>query len=125
RFGREIESRRRAPAADFHVFFRGSPNRNALMRDVGNCCQQLPQAVVVVLGSLFLPLDFLAQVLGFRDQGTGILAGLLQLGYVLGGTIAVRLQRLGFGFELAALGVDLTEIFEYLGWIHSPLPKLL
>src|SRR5437868_4361527 len=124
-FRGEIKCRSRAPAPDFNVLVGCFPNGNALMRDVRDSRKQLPQPVVVILGSLFLLLNFLALVLGLSNQGAGVLAALFQLGDVLRGPISPRFQGLGFGNELAALGVDLAEIPEDLGWIHSPLPKLL
>ena len=54
-------------------------------------------------------LDLLAQFLGLRHRGAGVLPALFQLGDLFRGLIALRLARLGLGNRLAALRVDFAE----------------
>src|SRR5437588_11507792 len=93
-FRGEIKCRSRAPAPDFNVLVGCFPNGNALMRDVRDSRKQLPQPVVVILGSLFLLLNFLALVLGLSNQGAGVLAALFRLAIAFGVRVPPRFQGL-------------------------------
>ncbi len=64
RLGREVELRRRAPAAHFDVVRFGLADRNAVVGKIGDAGQDVAQSCVRLLGNLLGFRDLLAQLLG-------------------------------------------------------------
>ncbi len=124
RLGLEIEMRRRAPAAGFHVIFRGLSYRDAFVRKVRNGGQNFAQARFLLGGLFFGVLHLLAQLFGLLDLYRGILPALLELGNLLGRAVALRLQSFRCGDGLPALAIDGAKVLQNFRWIHSALPQL-
>jgi hypothetical protein len=125
RLGREIKFRRRAPAAHFNVIFRSFANRNAFVRQIGNAGENALQAGLKIGRRFLALLNLLPQILRFGDLSGRVLPSLFKLGNLLRGAVALRFHGLGFGDCLAALGVYLVEVFQYLCRIHAALAELL
>ena len=79
RLGREVELRRRAPAAHFDVVVFALADRNAVVGQVGNAEQDVAQTRVGFFGALLRFGDLLAQLLCLVDLRCGVLLVLLEL----------------------------------------------
>ena len=124
RLGLEVELRRRAPAARFHVILGRLSHRDTFVRKVRKGGQNVPQAGIRFDRLSFALLDLLAQFLGFLDRRGGILTVLLQFRDFFGSPVAPRLQRFGLGDSLPPFSVNHTEILQNLGSIHAALAQL-
>ncbi len=124
RLGSEIELRRRAPAPDFDIIFGRLSHGHAFVRQVGDAGENVLQTGFELCRRFLALLNLFPQFLGFGNLSAGILAALLQPGDVFGGAVAPGFHGLGFGDGVAALGVNVMEILQHLGWIHTALAQL-
>src|ERR1019366_6467927 len=124
RLGLEIELRRRAPAARFHIIFGALPHGHAGVRQIREGSQDFAQAGFLFSRLFFGLLNLLAQFLGFLDLRGSVLPASLELGNLLGSPVALSLQSFRGSDGLAALGVDGDEVFQDFRRIHSALPEL-
>ena len=119
RLGREVELRRRSPAAHFDVVGLALADRHTVVRQVGNAGQDIAQPRVGFFGDLLGFGNLLAQIFGLVDQRGGVLLVLLELGDFFRRFVALGFQGFGFGDRGAAIEIDGVEIAEDGFRIHA------
>ena len=134
RLRREIELRRRAPAADFDIVVRAVPHRHAGMRHVRNRQQKLALRRVELSDALVALLDALRNLLHLRDYCVGGLLFFFQRGDFVAGFVALRLELLGRGDQFAPLFVERAKcvqiergaaLFRHFGEHIQVLPEVI
>ena len=103
---REVEGRRRAPAAHLDVVVLAAPGRHAVVRQVGDFQAIGVKLVLHGLQARFELRQPLADATHLRQQRGGILTAPLGLADGLGHAIALGLQVLGFGLRSLATGFE-------------------
>ena len=106
---REIEFRRRAPAAYLHIIGGAFSHWHAGVRNVGDGEQELFQALVEFVDVLVVALESIGNFLHLRQKLRGVFAGSFLARNFFAGAVALGLQALGGGDELAARGVNLAK----------------
>ncbi len=115
RLHREVESRRSAPTAHFHVISGILAHRNRFLRKVGNASQHLPERFVNLLDVVFQRGNALADLTHFELVFRGIDALLAQLAYFDTLGIPQRFELFGFRQSGAPLHIRLTKLFHIKG----------
>ncbi len=111
----EIEFRRRAPAAHLDVCRRVVPDGHRAVRAVGHSQHEIRKLRVQFGDALVGGLDFVRDLLHFRQQCGGVFPGFFAARDFLAGFVALGLQSLGGGNSLAALLIERAKRVEING----------
>ena len=112
RLGLEIERRGLAPAANLDIIGLALPDRNGLVRNVGDAGQQLPELLVERLHLFVERGDLLGGRAHLLLALGGIDALLPQFGDFGGLGVAAGFQLLGLGDGAPALAIEFTKLIE-------------
>src|SRR6202050_628507 len=105
----EVKLRRSSPAPDFHIISGAFSHRHAGVRNIRDGEQKLFQAFVQLVDTLVVALQALGDFFHQRQKLRGVFAGSFLSRNFFAGAIALGLQALGGGDELAPLGVNLAK----------------
>ena len=123
RLGREVEFRRRSPAAHLGVVGLALTQGHAIVGKVGDVGQQIAQLAITRGDPLVRLGNLLLQSLLFLQVGGGVLLLIFQPLELLDQLVTPRLHGFRFGDGGSPLGVDLLKTLED-GGVHAALTQL-